>query len=68
MEKEHVTGKVDELKGKGKQTVGRATNDPGMEGEGLVDEAKGKIKQTFGDVKESIRDSDKSAGSDINNK
>jgi uncharacterized protein YjbJ (UPF0337 family) len=34
----------------------------------MLDEAKGKIKQGFGDVKEAIRDSDKSAGSDINNK
>lgn len=68
MEKEHVTGTVDELKGKGKQTVGKATDDPGLQGEGMVDEAKGKIKKAFGDVKETIRDSDKSAGSDIHNK
>jgi uncharacterized protein YjbJ (UPF0337 family) len=68
MEKEHVTGKVDELKGKAKQGIGNATNDPGMQGEGVVDEVKGKAKQAFGDVKETIKDSDKAAGSDINNK
>jgi uncharacterized protein YjbJ (UPF0337 family) len=68
VEKEHVTGKVDELKGKAKQGVGNATDDPKLQGEGLVDEAKGKVKQAFGDVKETIKDSDKAAGSDINKK
>ncbi len=68
MEKEHVTGKVDELKGKAKQGVGEATDNPGLQGEGLVDEAKGKIKQGYADVKEAIKDSDKAAGSDVNKK
>ena len=68
MEKEHVTGKVDELKGRAKQGIGNATNDPGLQGEGLVDEAKGKVKQAYGDVKESVRDADKQAGTDVHNK
>jgi uncharacterized protein YjbJ (UPF0337 family) len=68
MEKEHVTGKVDELKGKAKQGIGQATDDPGLQGEGVLDEAKGKVKQTFGDVKDAIKGTDKAAGSDINNK
>ncbi len=68
MEKEHVTGKVDELKGKAKQGVGKATDDPGLQGEGMVDEAKGKVKQAYGDVKDAIKDTDKSAGTDLNDK
>ncbi|MDQ2773856.1 MAG: CsbD family protein [Acidobacteriota bacterium] len=68
MEKEHVTGKVDELKGKAKQGIGKATDDRELEGEGVVDEAKGKLKQAYGDVKETIKGSDKAAGSDIHNK
>ncbi len=68
MEKEHVTGKIDELKGKVKQGVGKATDDPGLQGEGLVDELKGKVKQGFGDLKEGIKDADKEAGSDIHHK
>ena len=68
MEKEHVTGKVDELKGRAKQTVGGATDDHGLQAEGVLDEAKGKVKQAYGDVKQSIRESDKKAGSDVNNK
>lgn len=65
MEKEHVTGKVDELKGKAKQGVGRATDDPGLEGEGVIDEVKGKVKQAFGDVKDAVKHADRAAGTDV---
>ena len=68
MEKEHVTGKLDELKGKAKQGIGRATDDPGMQGEGVVEEVKGKVKQAYGDLKDTIKNADKVAGSDINHK
>lgn len=68
MEKEHVTGKVDELKGKAKQGVGKATDDPELQGEGLLDETKGKAKQAYGDLKDTIKSADKTAGSDVDNK
>jgi uncharacterized protein YjbJ (UPF0337 family) len=68
MEKEQVTGKLDELKGKVKQGIGKATDDPGLQGEGVLDEAKGKLKQAYGNVKDAIKDSDKTAGTDVNNK
>ena len=45
MEKEQVTGKVDELKGKTKQAVAGVTGNPNLHDEGVVDEAKGKVKQ-----------------------
>lgn len=68
MEKEQVTGKIDELKGKAKQGIGNATNDPGLQSEGVVDEAKGNIKQAYGNFKDTVKGSDKAAGSDINDK
>lgn len=68
MEKENITGKVDELKGKAKQGIGHAADDPGLQGEGILDEAKGKLKQAYGDLKDTIKGADKAAGSDINNK
>ena len=68
MEKEHVTGKIDELKGQVKQGAGKATDNPKLQGEGMIDEAKGKLKQAYADVKESIKDSDKDAGTDIHNR
>ena len=64
MEKEHVTGKVDEVKGKAEQGVGKATNNPGLQGDGIVDEIKGKAKQAYGDVKEAVKDADKKADTD----
>jgi uncharacterized protein YjbJ (UPF0337 family) len=68
MEKEHVTGKMDELKGKVKQGAGRATNNPNLQGEGVVDETKGKVKQGYADFKDAIKRTDKQAGSDVHNK
>lgn len=41
-------GKAEEVKGKAKQAVGRATNDPNLVDEGKVDEAAGKTQATIG--------------------
>lgn len=68
MEKEQVTGKVDELKGKAKQTIGKATGNPDLHDEGVVDEGKGKLKQAYGNVKDKIKGADKAAGTDVNDK
>jgi uncharacterized protein YjbJ (UPF0337 family) len=68
MEKEQVTGKVDELKGKVKQGIGKATDNPNLQAEGLVDEAKGKVKQAYGDLKNAVKSTDKKAGADVNKK
>jgi uncharacterized protein YjbJ (UPF0337 family) len=59
MNKEQISGKVDELKGRVKEKVGEATNNPDTQAEGLVDQGKGKIKQTYGDVKEEVKDQQK---------
>ena len=68
MEKEQVTGKVDELKGKAKQAVAGVTGNPNLHDEGVIDEGKGKLKQAYGDVKDTIKKTDRQAGTDINNK
>ena len=68
MEKEQVTGKVDELKGKAKQAVGNATGNENLQDEGTLDEGKGKIKQAYGDLKDTIKGTDRKAGTDVNNK
>jgi uncharacterized protein YjbJ (UPF0337 family) len=56
MNKEQVSGKVDELKGRVKEEFGKATNNPDTQAEGLVDQGKGKVKQTYGDIKEELKD------------
>jgi uncharacterized protein YjbJ (UPF0337 family) len=68
MEKEQVTGKVDELKGKAKQAVAGVTGNPNLHDEGVEDEGKGKLKQAYGDLKDTIKGADRQAGSDINDK
>jgi len=68
MEKEQVTGKVDELKGKAKQAVGGVTGNADLHDEGVFDEGKGKVKQAYGDLKDTIKGTDRQAGTDINDK
>jgi uncharacterized protein YjbJ (UPF0337 family) len=68
MEKEQVTGKVDELKGKAKQAVAGATGNHELQAEGVVDEGKGKVKQAYGDLKDAIKGTDRQTGTDINDK
>jgi uncharacterized protein YjbJ (UPF0337 family) len=52
MNKEQVTGTLDETKGKVKEKWCQATDDPQTEAERLVDQAKGKVKKAYGDVKD----------------
>ncbi len=47
--------KVEELQGQGKETVGRATDDPDLEAEGKADQASGNVKQAGEKVKDIFR-------------
>jgi uncharacterized protein YjbJ (UPF0337 family) len=44
-------GKFHEVKGKVKEKVGRATNDPDLEAEGQVEKIAGKVQKKIGQVK-----------------
>jgi uncharacterized protein YjbJ (UPF0337 family) len=68
MEKEQVTGEVDEAKGKAKQAVAGVTGNPNLHDEGVIDETKGKVKQAYGDLKDTIKSTDREAGTDIKDK
>jgi uncharacterized protein YjbJ (UPF0337 family) len=48
--KDKVQGSVHELKGKVKEKVGRATNDPRLEDEGTDEKVAGKIQKKVGDI------------------
>jgi len=48
--KDKARGKFHELKGKVKETVGRATNDPDLEAEGLGEKLGGKVLKKIGQV------------------
>jgi uncharacterized protein YjbJ (UPF0337 family) len=48
--KDKAEGKFHEVKGKIKEKVGRATNDPNMEAEGQDEKVGGKIQKKVGDI------------------
>lgn len=45
-------GTFHEVKGKVKEKVGRATNNPGLEAEGQVEKIGGKVQKKIGQVKQ----------------
>jgi uncharacterized protein YjbJ (UPF0337 family) len=48
---DEVEGKLHNLKGKVKEKVGEATNDPDLEDEGQAEEIAGKVQEKVGQVK-----------------
>ena len=49
--KDKAKGKFHEVKGKVKEKVGRATNNPDLEAEGQAEKIGGKIRKKIGQVK-----------------
>jgi uncharacterized protein YjbJ (UPF0337 family) len=49
-----VAGKIHEVKGKVKETVGRATNDPNLEGQGLGEKVAGTVQNKLGHIQKVI--------------
>jgi uncharacterized protein YjbJ (UPF0337 family) len=45
-----IAGKVHEVKGKIKEKVGRITNDPDLEGEGIGEKVAGKVQKKIGQL------------------
>jgi len=54
--RDRAEGKVEELKGEGKQAWGDMTDDERMKAEGMGDEMKGKAEQAWGDIKNKAED------------
>jgi uncharacterized protein YjbJ (UPF0337 family) len=48
---DEVEGKLQNLKGKVKEKVGKLTNDPDLEAEGEAEEIAGKVQEKVGQVK-----------------
>jgi uncharacterized protein YjbJ (UPF0337 family) len=55
MNNNHVKGTINEVKGKVKESVGHATGNRRLEGEGIVDRVKGKIEKGLGDLKDKVK-------------
>jgi uncharacterized protein YjbJ (UPF0337 family) len=56
MDREHVKGAADKLKGAIKDTAGKLTGNKNLEAEGKLDKAKGSAHNLAGDVKDAARD------------
>jgi uncharacterized protein YjbJ (UPF0337 family) len=52
--KNEIAGTVHELEGKIKENVGRLTNDPDLEAEGIGEKIAGKIQKKIGQVEKSV--------------
>ena len=58
MDKEHVKGAADKIKGAVKDAVGKVTGDEKLQAEGKIDKAKGAAHNVAGDVKDAIKGKD----------
>jgi uncharacterized protein YjbJ (UPF0337 family) len=56
MDKDRVKGAGKQIKGAVKDTVGKATGDSKLQGEGKADKAEGKVQNTIGGMKDKVRD------------
>jgi len=58
MDREHVKGTAEKVKGSIKDTAGKATGDKKLQTEGKFDKAKGSAHNAAGDVKDAVKQSD----------
>ena len=56
MDREHIKGAGEKVKGAVKDTVGKVTGDKKMQAEGKMDKAKGAAHSAVGDAKDTVRD------------
>jgi uncharacterized protein YjbJ (UPF0337 family) len=56
MDKEHVKGAADKVKGSVKDAVGGLTGDTELQTEGKIDKAKGEAHNIAGNVKDAAKD------------
>jgi len=49
-----IAGKVHEVKGTIKEKVGKLTNDPDLEGEGIGEKIAGKVQKKVGQVEKAL--------------
>jgi uncharacterized protein YjbJ (UPF0337 family) len=65
MNRDEIEGKATALKGKAKQAVGRMTDDPDLEDEGVGDEAAGKTQDAIGHARRKVGEAVEKVGDAI---
>lgn len=61
MNKDQISGRVEEAKGKLKEAAGKVTGSGKLQAEGMVDQAAGKVQKTYGDAKNQVEKADEAA-------
>ena len=56
MNKDRIEGSAEQLKGKVKETVGKATGDAKLQGEGKADQIAGKTQNAIGGIKDAAKE------------
>lgn len=65
MNKDQVQGQFDQMKGKVKQRIGKATGDDVLHDEGVADEVVGNVQEGVGKAKEKVGNAVKNLGDRI---
>jgi uncharacterized protein YjbJ (UPF0337 family) len=65
MHHDELKGKVEQVQGKVKQAIGRATDDPVLHDEGRADEAAGEVREGVGKVKRTVGEAIEDVGERI---
>lgn len=63
--RDELEGKLDQAKGKTKETIGRAIDDRDLENEGQLDHAGGKVQEGFGKTKRKVGEAIEDVGEKI---
>ena len=63
--KDEVRGKFDQLAGRAKQSIGRATADPVLEKKGVDQESAGDVEHGFGKARRKVGDAIRDVGRKI---
>jgi uncharacterized protein YjbJ (UPF0337 family) len=56
MDKNRVAGSIKEIKGAGKEAIGKVIGDAKLQSDGKSDQAEGKIQNAVGGVTDAVRD------------
>jgi uncharacterized protein YjbJ (UPF0337 family) len=63
--RDELEGKLDQAKGKTKETIGRAIDDDELEAEGRADDAGGNIQEGFGKARRKVGEAIEDVGDSI---
>lgn len=63
--RDEVEGKLDQAKGKAKETIGRAIDDDELEAEGRADNAGGDVQEGFGKARRKVGEAIEDVGDAI---